>query len=300
AFDGGVRALEGATGSEQWRASLGGPVLSGAAVDSGATGSLLVVSGSPSVLNVLNAATGRAISKVELGGEVVGAPAPFVVGDTRGVVLGIADGTVDVRDGKGERVRSVKLDTKITTAPIVLTVASRQVVVVGTESGLVSLDATDLHPLGRVATEDDAPRGALAAADMDNDGSPEIVMITRRGLIVVVNTADGKIRWYMGGANDAASAAFADLNNDGVLDVLVPAGQTFAVGLSGRDHSLVWRVEEDVKAAAQTRGAGQLRSLAVLPQGGAPTPLLVGSDVSGTGLRAVGLPANSVKASVRE
>ncbi len=88
------------------------------------------------------------------------------------------------------------------------------------------------------------------------------------------------------------------MNGDNVLDVIVPGtGSTFALGFSGRDGSLVMRVEESGKARAEKSG-GRPRSLVVTPALGGGG-WLVGGDPSGTGLRAVELPKGSVKTAAK-
>jgi len=82
-----------------------------------------------------------------------------------------------------------------------------------------------------------------------------------------------------------------------VIDPATPTalpggGTTFALAFSGRDGSLVMRVEESGKSPQQT--GGRTRSLVVTPALGGGG-WLVGGDPSGTGLRAVELPKGSVK-----
>ena len=132
-------------------------------------------------------------------------------------------------------------------------------------------------------------------ADVDGDGSPEIVMVTKRGRVALVNTTDGNVRWSNEGATDAASATFADVNSDGVLDVLVPGGKDFALAFSGRDGSLVMKIEEGYKLAEAWKGGGTLRTLVVTPSAGGGL-MLVGGDPAGVGLRAVELPKGANKA----
>jgi hypothetical protein len=299
AFEGGVRALEGATGRELWRAMLKNRPIYGAiaAPDGGGAKTLLIASeGSPS-LTLINPANGQIISETHLDGAVIAPPTAFPLGSGNGVVLALEGGMLEIRNSSGERVRFVKMDTTITTPPLVVAAPRGLLVLVGTESGLISLHAEDLKPLGRIATEGDAPAGILTTADLDNDGAPEVMMLTRRGRLVAVGTTDGRIKWYTSGAADAASSAFADLNNDGVLDVLVAAGQDFAHGYSGRDGSLLWKAEEETKGAAASTGAAtQTRALVTGSFGDGSNVFVVGTDTARTGLRAVGLPKDSVKA----
>jgi len=156
------------------------------------------------------------------------------------------------------------------------------------------MSVPDLKVLGVIKAEDDSVRGSLAAADVDGDGSPEIAMVTKRGRVALINTSDGNVRWSAEGATDAASATFADVNGDGVLDVIVAGGSDFALGFSGRDGSLVMKVEEGGRAGAAQKTDGSLRSLVVAPSLGGGG-MLVGGDPARVGLRAVELPKGSVK-----
>ena len=298
AFDGGVRALKGATGREIWRVNLPARALSGVALNSpGNAGQLVVVTDSSPALSIMNAESGQLLSQAKLDAPVVGAPGPFTIQEKRGVVISLEGGVIEMRDSRGERVRSVKLDTSLTTAPIVVQAQRETLVLAGTESGLLVLDATDLRPLRRIAMEGDAPRGMLTAADLDGDGVIEVVMVTRRGRTVVVNPAIGKIKWYAEGAVDAASASFIDLNGDGALDVLVAAGSTFAIGLSGRDGALIWKAEgADAVVPSTGNAPPAIRALATAPVGSGASKLVIGSDQSRTGLRAVLVSKSGVKA----
>jgi outer membrane protein assembly factor BamB len=216
------------------------------------------------------------------------------VKNDRAVLLALNNGKLDVRNPAGDSTLSIKLDAALTTAPLIVRAPRGQIVMIGTESGLVALSAADLEPLWRVATEGDAPQGVLAATDLDGDGADEVVMITRRGRVVAVNTASGKIRWYTEGASDAAGAAFADVNGDGTPDVLVAGGKDFALGFSGRDGTLIWKAEETNARAIALDSTARPRSL-LAGQFGGSTILLVGADPARTGLRAVGLPAGALK-----
>jgi outer membrane protein assembly factor BamB len=299
AFEGGVRALDGATGRELWRALLRERPRYGAIASAEAGGAktlLIATDGSPS-LTLINPDNGKIISEVKLDAAVVAAPVQFQMGQGSALLLALDGGVLEMRSSTGERMRFIKMDTAITTPPLVVIAPRTKLILVGTESGLISLTADDLKPIGRIATETDAPAGRLGSADLDGDGAPEVLMLTRRGRLVAVGTTDGKIKWYTSGATDAASPAFADLDNDGTLDVLVAAGQDFARGFSGRDGSLLWRAEEETKGAAATEGKpAQARALVIGSMGEGGNVLLVGTDTARTGLRAVGLPKEAVKA----
>jgi len=296
AFDGGVRALEGTTGRELWRATLANPPVSGAVATPDGGGAKRLLIASDKSLVILNAENGQSVSEVKLDAALVAAPAQFPLGSGVGVIFSLEGGMLDVRNSNGERVRALKMDTTITTPPLVVTGPRGMLVLVGTENGLISLNAEDLKPIGRIATESDAPAGMLAAADLEGDGAPEVILITRLGRIAAISTTDGKIKWYNTGAADAASATFADLNNDGVLDVLVAAGQDFAHGFSGRDGTLIWRAEEETKGGSQASTPNQSRALVAVPSGDSTNAFVVGTDNAHTGLRAISLPKDSVKA----
>jgi hypothetical protein len=159
-------------------------------------------------------------------------------------------------------------------------------VLVGTRNGLTALDADDLRPLGSVVVKDDVPRGVLTAADLDGDGAPEVIMLTERGQVVAVSAADGKIRWQQVGPADAETATFVDLNADGALDVVVAGGQAFAMVLSGRDGSILWKAAEHPEFANH---AASIAPRTLISSAAGAGVLIVGSDPSGTNLRAVHL-----------
>ncbi|HEX8150270.1 MAG TPA: FG-GAP-like repeat-containing protein [Pyrinomonadaceae bacterium] len=300
ATQGGVRALLGDTGRETWRASLEGTAAAGTASDLDGDGKqeLVVVTEEPEMFYVINPLSGRVLAGQKLSGEVAGTPYAFEAGGRRGVLLGMKKGRVEFRGADAQVVAEAKIDEDVTTAPLVTRRGEMAFMAVGGNSALWALSVPDLKVLGAIRAEDDSVRGSLAAADLDGDGSAEIVMVTRRGRVALVSTLDGTVKWFAEGGEAAASAAFADVNGDNVLDVIVPgAGSTFALAFSGRDGSLVMRVEEGGKGGGQKPG-GRTRSLVVTPALGGGG-WLVGGDPAGTGLRAVELPKGSVKTASR-
>ncbi len=80
--------------------------------------------------------------------------------------------------------------------------------------------------------------GGAATADVDNDGTLEIAFATYFGdsAVYVLNAEDGTEQWkYQGGGDSGtgecldASLKFADLENDGKLDLVVPVSNTSLV-----------------------------------------------------------------------
>lgn len=296
AFEGGVRAIEGATGRELWRATLPGRAASAVAGDLNGDGTMeiAVFQDSAPGISFLDMSTGRVVGQEKLDGLTMGAPAVLSSKTDSGVLLALASGTLDFRNMKGERVRSTKLDVQFTTPPLIVQTPQTTMGMIGTDHGLIAIDVATLKPLWRVATEGDAPRGQLAAADLDGDGSPEVVMITRRGRTVAVSTTNGKIKWYANIANRAAVPLLADLNGDGAVDVLIASDAATLVGHDGRSGTLIFgeaKSAVDTTATAPDAGATyQTCAYIATRTGGKAVPLIVCNDPAGGGLRADNLP----------
>lgn len=303
-FEGGVRMIEGETGRELWRAPLTGRATGGSVADldgKAETLEVAVVTAEPASLFVLDAATGRVVAQAQLSGEVLGLPIPFQSGDKRGVAVAFGDGLLEIRAGDGTRLRGVRLDVPFATPPLVIVGPRGTAVVIGTRNGLLFFDGAgaELKAIGRISTENDSPRGRLSAADLDGDGTLEIVMMMNSGRVAVIS-ALGRILWAVEGGADAYSASFADLDRDGMLDVLVPDETVFARGFSGRDGRLIWQADEASGAKPSSGGdARALRSLSVANFGADDAGLIVGGDTARGTVRAVGLPAASGRASAR-
>ena len=286
---GGVRALRGETGREVWRAALAGRPSGGLVTDANGDGSadVVVVTQDPERYYVLDGSTGRVIADKKLDGETVGSPYPLNAAGARGVLVSLKKGRVELRGADGEATGEAKVDGDVTTAPLVVSRGQMTFMVVGTDNGLWAFSLPDLKVLGVIKADDDSIRGALSASDVDGDGAPEVVMVTKRGRVALVNTTDGNVRWSMDGVPTAEAAAFADVNGDGVLDVIVPGGgDAFALAFSGRDGSLVMKVDEgrsaSQKISSETRPLVAAQSLG--------STMLVGGDLARMGIRALELP----------
>ncbi len=295
AFDGGVRALEGETGREVWRLPLPRAAISGVVTDlddDKVVAELAIVTDEPT-LHLIDARNGQLITTQKLNGTVIGAPVPFLTAAARGVALTLTGGLLDIRRKDGSRFLAVKFDVGFTTPPLIITGPNGALIVTGTEHGLLFLDGETMKPLGKITTEGDSPRGRLVGGDMDHDNVLEIAAMMKSGKVITVNAA-GHIVWSAEGAGDAYSPTFADLNGDGILDVIVASEQAFVMGFDGRDGALLWQADETKTAQGTGGEAAALRSVAVIVAGTRP-PLVVSGDAPRAGVRAVGLPSMTMK-----
>jgi outer membrane protein assembly factor BamB len=294
AFDAGVRALSGNTGREVWRAGLEGLPTSGVAGDLDADGvsEVIVATEEPNRLYVLEGKSGIVLANKSLDASIVGAPC-FPSDGSHGIVLGLRNRTVELRGADGEIVRTMKVQTEITTAPIFVKNSEMPLIVIGSQQGLLVLSSADLKFSKVISIDGDAPFGTLSASDVDGDAAPEIAVVTKSGRMALVNAFDGKVRWYADGVNYGPVAAFADVNGDRILDVLVPGLVEFALGYDGRDGELIWKAEES-GGTTRMREA-RARYLAIAPAGNGDG-IMVGSDSARMGLRAVELPSGAVRA----
>ncbi len=115
-----------------------------------------------------------------------------------------------------------------------------EVLVAGDDGALSCLSAEGAE-LWRRHLGGEALRSTPTVADLDGDGTLEVLGCTsRRGLLVCLG-ADGTPRWelLLEGRVDAATAA-ADLDRDGRLEVLVPVESRLACVRAGEE---LWSVE---------------------------------------------------------
>jgi outer membrane protein assembly factor BamB len=287
-----IVAIEGATGHELWRTTLPAAAASGTVLSDNRSAEIILVDNqvgnSSPRLFILDASTGNVLAQTRLPHRVVGAPVALSGQGTGRMVLAYDTGQLEIRDIAGAVVRSGDAGSPATTPPLFVRERHGDFIMVGTRSGLIALTAAELNPLGRVAINDDAPRGVLAAQDLDGDGSPEVIMMTDRGRVVAVNAGDGKILWQASAPNEGQSVAFADVDGDRVFDVVLAGAQSFALALSGRDGSLVWKDNEAPGLVANHSLSVGPRSIVVLPYG--TGALLIAADSSRTGLRALEFP----------
>ena len=275
--------IEGKTGRELWRTMLPGDAI--AAVPSGAR--VFVLDSSLQKLSVVEANLGRVISETVLSRRAVGNPTNITYRNASAVMVALDDGGLHVLDEQGKSVIAANAGSPATTAPLLVRTANGDLVLVGTRSGLTALAAEDLRPLGRVTLRDDRPRGTLTARDLDGDGRSEVVMFTERDRVVVVKSDEGRIVWEAD-AGRAESAAFADVNGDRVLDLLLAGREGFAFALSGRDGTVVWKDATVSTVATNHAPAASPREAFAVP--GPLGVLIIAADPNRTGVRAIEFP----------
>ena len=275
--------IEGPTGRELWRVNLPSVVTSGATVN---RSKLILIDSSLQRLLIVDSGVGRLSAQLNLPGRVIGVPVAFP--DQNSFILAYDTGRIEIRDSAGAVIQSGDAGSAATTAPILIRSATGNLVLVGTRDGLTALTAKDLRPLGRVAIRDEAPRGRLMAQDLDGDGNIEVIMTTMRGHVVAVTARDGRIVWDVAADADAGSLAFADVDNDHAVDMFVTSSQGLATVLSGRDGSLIWKDSAAAAPIANHSNVGAARSVLAVPFNFGV--LLIGSDPSHSGLRAIGFP----------
>jgi outer membrane protein assembly factor BamB len=166
-------------------------------------------------------------------------------------------------------------------------------ILIDTREGLTGITAGDLKPLGRVTGKEETSGGTLIAADLDGDGLPEVMVTTQNGYLLAIHSENGKLMWDTNLNETPQGLAFADLDGDNVLDVIMTTAKTFASALSGRDGSPIWKDADPPESAANHANAIQSRGLVAVPM--ASGILVVASDTSHTGLRAIEFPKPAVR-----
>lgn len=292
AFSGAsVSAIEGTSGRELWRTTLPAPAMNATVVSDNRSQTILFIDNSLQRMFTLDALNGTLLSQIRLSRRVVGAPVVMTGHGSGQVVIALDSGRIEVRSMAGDIVRSGDAGSRATTSPLLVKGPRGDLILVGTRAGLTALNASDLNPLGMVAIKDDTPRGTLAAADLDGDGSMEVIMMTEHGRVIAVSGADGKTIWDAMAGNDAQAVAFADVNADRIVDVVVAGGQSFALVLSGKDGSVLWKDSEPAGSVANHSINLAPRSIITMRYGAGA--LLIAADSSRTGLRALEFPKGS-------
>jgi outer membrane protein assembly factor BamB len=319
AYDGGVRALNGATGQEVWRTKLSGNARVGVVTEASlpATKAYLIVDniGHGSALVVLNASSGTIEAQTKLAGPVnsIGPPILFGNKSRPSVLVPLMGDTVALYDPAGQLLRTMRTGADITAAPVVVNSLQRKLILIGTTKGLAAFsaeeDVAEFKRVQYIGLGDGQSVKSLAEADVDGNRIPEVVAITNSGpnggtndgRVSLVDPHQMKVMWSVNSAvvaSNAGSAAFADVNNDGRLDVLLPGKDDFAVALSGMNGSVIWKSHIPIQIESLVQSKPQLRSLAVTTLSNGRL-ILVGSDVASGGLRAIEITPTTVTSNVR-
>lgn len=277
-----VALLDGRSGRDRWVGTLPGAVSTAVA----AGDKVFAIDKSLERAFLINASAAKLIADVRLPARVVGTPLFTNAFGSLSVVVALEDGRLQVFDESGKLTLSGDATAPVTTGPLFVRTPRGQLVLVGTRNGLTALNAEDLRPLGRVTLKD-SPRGCLFAQDLDNDGTPEVVLFTENGRVAVVKSDEGKVIWE-GDAKRAEATSFADLNGDQILDLLMAGKEGSAFALSGRDGAMIWKDESSAQIVTNHAPATMQRFSLVVS---APTGVLfIATDPGRRGLRALEFP----------
>jgi outer membrane protein assembly factor BamB len=299
AFDKGVRALDGPSGRELWKSDIAGYPVSGLVVDAGRTGGpkVYLIGEKRDKLLVLDGNSGQLEADIKLRDEATGPPLLLPGAQERGLLVPLKGGVVELLALDGSYLKSIRLGSELTTQPVVVQTSRGVLMLAGMKSGLAAFDAASLQPLGRIAIEGaDYPVGTLYVADLDGDRIPEVVMTTNSGRVMAVDVAKEKIRWSANISRGATAIAFADLNSDSLLDVVLPGKNSFAIGLSGIDGSVIW---DSGEAAPDSIGGDASRGVLAAARVNDGHIMVVGNDRSWFGLRALEVMKSSAKSNLR-
>ena len=287
-FDGGLRAIESSNGKEIWTREMPGRFPGGLSADIDAKpGTEIYLTDSRLIqLISFDPATGAVLTQTRLTRTPVGPPVLLQTDSSSSLIVPLQGDGIEVRKADGEYLRTIRTNGSLTTAPVVAKTARGTLILIGTSNGLATFDANSFAPLeSTLLYGGDYPTGTLSLVPVGGSGfNDTLIMLGKLGRIIAVDLADGKVKWSVDGFTHVAAAAFADINSDGQLEILLPGDKGFVTALSIDDGSLIWRSDEGPydAAAVPSRSAG-LTTLS-LKDG---SIVIVGNDGAGIGLRAL-------------
>ncbi len=280
AFNRGIRAVDARSGRQVWSAAIPAAVSSAVVGDGSGENSAVYLVNQKELL-VLEAATGTIRKQVKLERQPVNAA---ILLPGKGLLIPVKDRAVELLSFEGEHVRFIDVGSEVTTPPLVVNSARGVLLMVGTKNGIAAFDAKSFRPLGQLALGvSDYPVGSILAADLVGDSNLEIVVTTNRGRLLAIDATLEKTFWARDNPGGLASPAIADVNGDGRVELILPGSNRFAIALSGVDGATIWESDEPPATTARPAQANLL--LAVRTGNG--RLLIVGSDPSGAGLRAM-------------
>ena len=193
-------------------------------------------------------------------GALRGADTDIVVGTTAGLVVAL--------DGAGKELWRRDVGAAVCTPPTVARIvgdAATQVLALNRWGRLLCLDGRS----GSVVWETVLPAPpewgatALAVADLNGDGAPEIVVGDAEGDVVCLHNSGEQAWVYRGKLGKVFCPAIADLNGDGEAEVVIGSEKAPLLCLSASGKEL-WRVD---------KGSGGSPVICAAP--GSKTPMIV-------------------------
>ncbi len=143
-------------------------------------------------------------------------------------------------------------------------------IILATNTKMSCLSGSD----GSIVWEIGVPfvRDSCAAADLDNDGLPEVMAVFSNGTLSLITSCNGTIEWKNNDNVYCGIPIITDLEDDGIIDVLVGSSSGSIVCVSGINGSNSWSM-----AAGGINGSN---SWSMAAGGTAVTVLCIG-DVNG-------------------